>query len=237
MSVLKGAGALALWLDVDPALDRETDGWYVDEHLPERVDIGGYLRARRYVAVEGAPRYLSLFEAETPQALASAGYLSLVKKISAQSTRIRAGFSNVVRNTFAVRASHGRGTGGVLASLRLTAGDAATLAGALDYTDGLVAGLLREHGIVGVHWLQAAPEVRAAMDSVRAVGQQDAGADYVLLLEATRPEEILALRQGPLTQQSLARAGWREDAFAIYRLLYEVTGPMTAEETLLGDRT
>jgi hypothetical protein len=62
MSALMGSGALMLWLDVAPELDRETDRWYVDEHLPERIDIGGYLRARRFVALEGKPAYLTLFE-------------------------------------------------------------------------------------------------------------------------------------------------------------------------------
>src|SRR6267154_4190695 len=105
MSALLGTGALALWLDVAPELDCETDSWYIDEHMPERIDIGGYLRARRFEALDGAPAYLTLFEAQTPAALASEGYLRLVGRISEQSRRIRVGFSNVVRNTFAVRHS------------------------------------------------------------------------------------------------------------------------------------
>src|SRR3974390_1901459 len=100
MSALMGTGALMLWLDVAPELERETDAWYIDEHLPERVDAGGYQRARRYCALAGAATYLTLFEAPTPSALASEGYLTLVSRISKQSQRIRAGFSNVVRNTF-----------------------------------------------------------------------------------------------------------------------------------------
>jgi hypothetical protein len=97
MTALMGSGALMLWLDVAPELDRETDRWYVDEHLPERIDIGGYLRARRFVALEGEA---CLVEAKTPEALASEGYLRLVTRLSERSQRIRAGFSNVVRNTF-----------------------------------------------------------------------------------------------------------------------------------------
>ncbi len=120
MSALKGSGALMLWLDVAAELDRETDGWYIDEHMPERIDIGGYLRARRFGALEGTPAYLTLFEAQTPAALASEGYLRLVNRISEQSKRIRAGFSNVARNTFKVRYSAGRGIGTIVASLRLT---------------------------------------------------------------------------------------------------------------------
>lgn len=135
MSALLGSGALALWLDVAPELDRETDGWYVDEHMPERIDIGGYLRARRFVALEGSPAYLTLFEAQTPAALASEGYLRLVGKLSEQSKRIRAGFSNVARGTFKVRQSLGRGIGAVMASVRLRPRDPARAEAALAAID------------------------------------------------------------------------------------------------------
>ena len=236
MSVLMGRGALALWLDVAPELDRETDGWYIDEHLPDRIDTGKYLRARRFEAVEGAPQYLSLFEASTPAALASEGYLSLVNKISDQSQRIRSGFSNVIRNTFDVRVSTGRGIGAVMASLRLkidTAGNAQAAIGAMDVQ---ISQLLREHGVVGVHWMQAAPEVRAAMDSVRVTGHQDGSADYVLLIEASRVQDVRALREGALSTEALALSGWREDGFGIYGLLYEVSGFDADHEIILGDR-
>jgi hypothetical protein len=236
MSALMGAGALALWLDVDPALDRETDGWYIDEHLPDRTDTGGYLRARRLQALEGGPQYLTLFEAETPQALASAGYLQLVGKISEQSQRIRAGFSNVVRNTFHVRATCGRGLGAVMASLRLRAADDA-LGRARQAMQAMQPALLAAHGIVGVHWLEAAPEVRASMDAVRVTGLNDAGADYVLLVEATRARDLQALRTGKLSPAALAAQGWNEDAYAVYGFLYEVSSPLAPNEKILGDRT
>jgi hypothetical protein len=233
MSVLQGSGALALWLDVAAELDRETDGWYIDEHMPERIDIGGYLRARRFVAIQGAPAYLTLFEAETPSALANEGYLRLVGRISAQSQRIRAGFSNVVRDTFTVRQSLGRGIGTVVASLRLVPRDPAQ-ANVAEALDAQVPRLLRQHGVVGVHWLQAAPEVRAQMDSVRVTGHADAHADCVLLIEATRVADLQALRRDTLSAAALEQSGWVEQAFGIYSLLYEVSA--RGSKTVLGDR-
>jgi hypothetical protein len=234
MSMLLGKGALMLWLDVAPELDSETDGWYIDEHMPERIDIGGYLRARRYVALEGAPAYLTLFEAQTPAALASEGYLRLVGRISAQSQRIRNGFSNVVRNTFAVRHSLGRGIGTMVASLRLTPADPTRAAAGAQALDAQLSRLLRRHGVVGVHWLQAAPEVRAQMDQVRVTGRSDASADYVLLIEATRVADLQAVRVDALSTATLGQSGWIEQAFGIYSLMYEVSA--RNNETMLGDR-
>jgi hypothetical protein len=234
MGALMGTGALLLWLDVAPQLDRETDAWYVDEHMPERIDVGGYLRARRYGAIEGAPAYLTLFEAQTPAALASDGYLRLVSRISEQSQRIRAGFSNVVRNTFAVRESRGRGIGAVVASLRLMARDPGGAAAAAATLDAQVPQLLRRRGVVGVHWLQTAPAVRARMDAVRAVGQSDASADYVLLIEATRSADLHDIRRDAVPAAALEQFGFAEQGFGIYSLLYEVSA--LGAETVLGDR-
>jgi hypothetical protein len=234
MSALRGSGALVLWLDVAPELDRETDGWYIDEHMPERIDVGGYLRARRYVAIEGAPAYLTLFEAQTPAALASEGYLRLVGRITAQSQRIRAGFSNVVRDTFAVRQSLGRGIGTVVASLRLLPRDPAHAKVAAEALDAQVPQLLRRHGMVGVHWLQAAPEVRAQMDSVRVTGHADGHAEYVLLIEATRVADLRAVRRDALSSAALEETGWIEQAFGTYGLMYEISAG--DDKTLLGDR-
>jgi len=236
MSTLQGSGALLLWLDVAAELDRETDGWYIDEHMPERIDIGGYHRARRFRALEGAPTYLTMFEADTPDALASAGYLQLVGKISEQSQRIRAGFSNVVRNTFAVRASVGRGVGTMLGSLRLCPSQPHAAARAIGELDAWVPQWMSEHGIVGVHSLQAAPEVRAKMDAVRAVGHSDATTGHVLLIEATRESDVSALRDGSLSDEALAAMGWHVEAYGLYSLLYEVSDAKPAHEAPLGHR-
>ncbi|WP_233235367.1 DUF4286 family protein [Bordetella sp. LUAb4] len=252
MAAMIGTGALALWIDVDPALDKETDAWYIEEHMPERIDIGGYRRARRWQALEGTPRYLTLFEADTPQALASAGYLRLVGKISDQSKRIRAGFSNVARNTFRVRATHGRGLGAVMMSLRLSLGKARTAGLAQDPNDVLdpknaldlknakdptaadaahawlearLGDAMTRHAVVGAHSLEAAPAVRASMDAVRVTGLADAKVEHVVLIEATRVQDLHALRQDLFAPGALAAGGWQEEAYGVYALLYEVSEP------------
>ncbi|WP_157793014.1 DUF4286 family protein [Bordetella genomosp. 8] len=225
MAAMIGSGALALWIDVDPALDKETDAWYIVEHMPERIDIGGYRRARRFQALEGAPRYLTLFEADTPDALASHGYLSLVGKISDQSKRIRAGFSNVARNTFRVRATHGRGLGAVTLSLRLRLRAGADSTAAHGWLEQSLRQAMTRHAIVGAHSLEAAPEVRARMDAVRVTGVGDAKVEHVVFIEATRPEDLHALRADLFATPALQAAGWTEEACGIYALMYEVAEP------------
>ena len=105
MSKWQGTGGLMLWIDVDPALRRETDAWYVDEHLPERVDIAGYRNARRYLAVEGAPRIYRSSKPTHPKrsrarvtsdsCAKSANNRSASAPVSAMSCAIRFAFARV----------------------------------------------------------------------------------------------------------------------------------------------
>ena len=207
-----GKGALMLWLDVTPELRAETDTWYAVEHLPDRVGPGGYLCARRYKALEASPEYLTFFVAETPEDLASPGYLGLVKQISQQSHRIRAGFRDVARNTFRFTAGHSLGVGGVALALRSRGGTMAPL----------VAELGRAQGVVAVHALQAAPEIRARMDAVRVTGLDDAPTGDVLLVEALQVEDLHALRQGLLATAALAARGIEEEHDGLYALQHHL---------------
>ncbi|MEJ1978074.1 MAG: hypothetical protein WDN49_20130 [Acetobacteraceae bacterium] len=227
MGTLIGKGALALWIDILPEAQDAADAWYIQEHMPERIDVAGFHRARRYVATEGSPRYFTLFEAETSDALAGEGYLSLVHRVSAATHQVRPAFRNVARMTFHISHSSGRGEGGLLATLRFAPlpGRAATLRTAI--LQQLAPALAQNPRVVGVHLLEAAPEVRARMDAVRETGGTDAGADWVLLAEATDPSDFAPLRQaaaGLLTANGAAA----DTIFAIYAFQYSVAAPQGA---------
>lgn len=215
----RGGGSLMLWIDVDPALERETDAWYVGEHLPDRVEHGGYRRARRWVAVDARPRYLTAFDAATPEALASDGYLRLVASISDQSKRIRAGFSNVVRNTFEVRARARIATGGIAAAWRLNARPGADPS----IVDALVPTLVDDR-VVAADWLGARPDIRAAMDRRRVTGLDDAVVGHVLVVEAGDVADLDAVR-ARLSDAFWADAGFAVDAVGVYRLMVDFGSP------------
>jgi hypothetical protein len=223
MSSFLGTGALALWIDVAPELIAETDYWYLAEHLPDRIHVGGYLRSRRYRAVHGAPQYLTLFEAKTPDDLASEGYLNLVKTISEQSKRIRAGFSNVARNTFMVKASVGAGVGVLIASFRLQHNPNADMEHSLASLARIAEQASLLEGIVGCHVLLAAPEVRAKMDRHRVTGVQDALVECALLIEMTDQRDLDAFYHKVHLQDTLTMAGWAVEQYAIYQLMYELS--------------
>src|SRR5438876_11268557 len=71
---LAGKGMLLTSMDIAPKDEAEFNRWYDGEHLEELVAIAGFLEARRYVAHEGSPKYLSLYSTETFDVLDSAAY-------------------------------------------------------------------------------------------------------------------------------------------------------------------
>ena len=48
--------------DIPDDIVDEYNAWYDNEHLPRLVTVPGVIRARRYSAVSGSPRYLTAYE-------------------------------------------------------------------------------------------------------------------------------------------------------------------------------
>lgn len=53
---------LVVGLDPEPAYEEEYNAWYDEEHLPGLLPVPGVLRARRFRALDGSPRYLAVYE-------------------------------------------------------------------------------------------------------------------------------------------------------------------------------
>lgn len=54
----------AVWYDVDPTVEAEWDKWMNSTHVPDVVDKGGFLGAKRYVLREGGvAKHVTLYEA------------------------------------------------------------------------------------------------------------------------------------------------------------------------------
>ena len=57
--------------DIPDDIVDEYNEWYDKEHLPRLVTVPGVVRARRYTAVAGNPRYLTAYELSDPNAFES----------------------------------------------------------------------------------------------------------------------------------------------------------------------
>jgi hypothetical protein len=65
---------LLVMMDIDPEHEEDFNRWYSEEHVPERLSVPGFVSARRFRAVEGSPRYLALYELDSPDVLQSDAY-------------------------------------------------------------------------------------------------------------------------------------------------------------------
>jgi hypothetical protein len=94
-------GLLLVMADIDPAIEHDFNQWYEQEHLAERMAIPGFLRARRFTAIEGSPKYLALYDLESPDVLKSADYRHVIGSAkSAWTRRMEPQFKNFTRNVY-----------------------------------------------------------------------------------------------------------------------------------------
>jgi hypothetical protein len=54
-------------IDIPGAVEEEFNDWYNMVYIPGYLTVPGVLRARRFVAIEGQPKYLTLYEFENTQ--------------------------------------------------------------------------------------------------------------------------------------------------------------------------
>ena len=94
-------GLLLVMTDINAANEADFNRWYEEEHLDERMRIPGFINARRFTALEGGPKYLALYDLESPDVLQSAPYRHIVgPEKSAWTKRMETQFINFRRNVY-----------------------------------------------------------------------------------------------------------------------------------------
>ncbi len=99
---MAGARGLLLFMtDIDSAHEDEFNRWYEEEHLAERMAIPGFVTARRFRAIEGAPKYLAFYDLDSPDVLQSPAYRNISGAgKSAWTRRMEQLFINGRRNVY-----------------------------------------------------------------------------------------------------------------------------------------
>jgi hypothetical protein len=116
---LTGQGMLITIMDADPAEEADFNRWYDREHIIERTATPGFLESRRYIAVDGSPKYVNFYTTETIAALDSAPYRAKLDNPTPWSAHHSGRFRNYTRVVGRVTGSKGQGRGGALAFIRI----------------------------------------------------------------------------------------------------------------------
>jgi hypothetical protein len=98
MNPTQGRGLLLAMLDVDPAHEDEFARWYTEEHFPDRMTCPGVLGGRRFRVVDGTPKYLALYDVESPAALESDAYKRI--QTTPWTERMKPHFRHSLRNVY-----------------------------------------------------------------------------------------------------------------------------------------
>jgi hypothetical protein len=224
---LIGSGVLAIWNGIAPQAEDDFVAWHVREHIPERVGLPGFLRGRRYVAVDGHPKYFNFYETETAADLSSPVYQARLNAPTDWTRRVVAHFTDTSRTICDVAWSFGVGEGGWIETIVLESAVAAeTFQTAMRARlEGAIASI---PGIVGLHLLKghrAAGQGDTVEKKLR--GAPDKTVAWIVLAEAVGPESLQAFRSQTGSDQAMASGGAGE---TIRRGIYHMQFALTKAE-------
>ncbi len=186
---LAGKGMLLTSMDIDPSDEAEFNRWYDREHLEERVAIDGFLEARRYVAHQGSPKYLSLYSTESFDVLDSPAYRTALANQTAWSKANIGRFKNMIRAVARITISRGQGRGAALAIVRLRPAGGGE--------DRLRAALREKldpqklDGIISMHLIESDPALSKPLTDNPSGAHPGAG-DWFVLIDGTHVDALPA---------------------------------------------
>jgi hypothetical protein len=108
--------SLIVLADITADEDVPFNEWYNREHMRDRVlEFSSFVRGRRYVAIDGSPKYLALYDVRDVGVFSSKGYVSLVSDPDPRSRHFIPRFQNAYRTIARIDFAYGEGEGGALA--------------------------------------------------------------------------------------------------------------------------
>jgi hypothetical protein len=208
---IAGKGMLLTSMNVDAADEAEFNRWYDSEHLEERVAIPGFLEARRYVAHDGNPKYLSLYSTETFDVLDSPAYRTALANQTAWSKANIVRFKDMIRGVARITISRGTGRGAALGIIRLRPASGDNLRAALrEQLDPA-----KLDGIISMHLLENDPALSKPLTDNPSTYSPGAG-DWFVLIDATDVNAVpaAALRFAAFKSQTVSSG--------IYKLMFDL---------------
>ncbi|MGE5639266.1 MAG: hypothetical protein ACM30H_04165 [Clostridia bacterium] len=116
---LQSDAAMVLFYDI-AGDGGDHDDWHTYEHVHERLSIPGFLRATRWIATSGSPRYLALYEVAGVDMAHSPAYLARLNEPTRWTRAMMPRFRGMVRGFLRVAAAAGYGLGNAALAIRFS---------------------------------------------------------------------------------------------------------------------
>ena len=198
------------------------DDWHSYEHFHERLSVPGFLRASRWIATAGAPKYMVMYEVDGVEVATSEAYLDRLNNPTEWTSEVMPRLHGMTRGFCHVSSSSGFGLGNAAAVFRFrpTDGGEERLKRwlALD----VLPAIASRRGIVGAHFMQ--PAAAPPMTLEQELRGRDAAMSWLVMAMAY---DIGALEQAVSAHfdpQQLQNQGAADDLnFSSYALHYTAT--------------
>ena len=206
-----GRGILSIWNDYPPDDEDFYERWYMGEHFPERLSVPGFLRGRRYEAIEADRKYFSFYDLENADVLFSPAYMARLNAPTAWTQTVMKSWGSMFRTVCERVRRRGHSVGGYVAVARWEA----PASHPLDLADRVMAAL-DDPGIVALdHW-RATERQNNATTEAKARPIADRTITAALIIEATRESSVI---KAAAALPGLVGAGPAPSAIGLYRLI------------------
>lgn len=207
---LLGRAAVAIWHGIAPEGREEFYAWHGREHMPERVGIPGFLRGRRFIAIDADLEFFNIYETQGLNVVKGPDYRARLNAPTPWTMATVKHFRSVARALTEVAASLGTADGGIIATLRCDLAD--DLVAPVAMAEGVLRELCELPGVAAAHLLLADMEASGEANAEqRARGAANAVPRFTLLIEGWGDEApfISSVRQA-VTPDRLRHLGARE---------------------------
>ena len=198
-------GAMVLYYDIAADAIDDHDDWHTHEHFPERLSIPGFLRASRWVAVDGSPRYLVIYEVSDLPVLSGAPYLDRLNNPTPWTARMMVNFRGMARGFCRIVANSGAGLGREMLSIRYTPVPGRELE-LRDWLEaGVLPGISNRPGVVSARMLE--PAAKPPMTKEQGIRGKDAEIPCVLLLTGYSADTLARIAETDLATAQFEQRG------------------------------
>jgi hypothetical protein len=214
------SGAVAIWHDIEPEGLPEFYAWHGEEHMPERVAIPGFVRGRRFQAIEADRGFFNIYETDRFSAVTGPDYQARLDAPTPRTLSAVRHFRKVARSLCRVETQIGAGQGGVMATLRYDVERGREEAHVAEMASKVLPALAAEPGIASVRLLVADPGASGYVNAEqRARGAANLIPPFVLVAESwAESEPFMALLRARFDDAACSRLGLTgERSLGFYR--------------------
>lgn len=219
---LAGTGLVAIWNDILPDLREDFFEWHPREHMVERLGIPGFLRGRRYAAIDQGVEFLTLYEVTSTDVLVSDVYKERLTQPTPWSTKTLPGFFNNERGACQIEFSEGYAMGGFVLTLRFEAEEGREAALVETLNKEVMPGMINTPRVTGIHLVKNDVSLTAG-NAGNQRGRVITLPHLIVLIEGSTADGVRAAGEKFLGNARLVELGAKAEIIrGLYQLEYSI---------------